>query len=152
MHIPPSLAQDTTFSCMVTALFLLPIFEILGKVGAVRSEEQVSLEMTKWLTLLGSTLAVLSSTALYINIGLWLTLGGPGKPFFENPYLNVFVFGINLDSVLNDIGMLLACGIIKKATWKMVTTRGWFFKEKDISGATIQVMPAFDSNSHGYEE
>jgi hypothetical protein len=27
--------------------------------------------------------------------------------------LNVWVFGTNLDSVLNDVGMLLACGVIK---------------------------------------
>jgi hypothetical protein len=58
------LAQDTVFSCVVTALFLRPIFNILGEVGGVRSPGQISLEKTKWLTLVGACLAVLSSTAL----------------------------------------------------------------------------------------
>ena len=61
---------------MVTALFLRPIFKILGEVGDVRSEGQISLEKTKWLTLLGASLAVISSTAFYINFGLYVVLGG----------------------------------------------------------------------------
>ena len=91
--------------------------------GDVRSEGQISLEKTKWLTLLGASLAVISSTAFYINFGLWVVLGDNGKPFYTSPYLNVMVFGINLDSVLNDIGMLLACGVVKKITYETVTTR-----------------------------
>ena len=112
--------QDTTFSCVVTALFLRPIFKILGEVGDVRSEGQISLEKTKWLKLLGASLAVISSTASYINFGLFVVLGDWGKPFYTNPYLNVMVFGVNLDSVLNDIGMLLACGVVKKITCESV--------------------------------
>jgi hypothetical protein len=61
----------------------------------------------KWLALLGASPAVLSSAALYINCGLWVVLGGLGKPFRANPYLNPFVFGFNLNSVLNDVGMIL---------------------------------------------
>jgi hypothetical protein len=95
----------------------------LGELGDVRSEGQISLEKTKWLALLGASLAVLSSTSLYINLGLYFALGGPGKPFWTNPYLHVFVFGINLDSVLNDLGMLLACGVIKKITCETVIAR-----------------------------
>jgi hypothetical protein len=98
---------------MITAIFLRPIFKILGEVGGVRSPGQIRLEKTKWLTLLGASLAVLSSTALYINFGLYIALGGFGKPFYTNPYLNIFVFGINLDSLLNDIGMLLVSDAIK---------------------------------------
>ena len=47
-------------------------------------------------------------------------LGDYGKPFYANPYLHPLVFGINLDSVLNDIGMLLACGVVKKITCESV--------------------------------
>ena len=93
---------------MVTALFLRPIFKILGEVGDVRSEGQISLEKTKWLTLVGASLAVISSTAFYINGGLYVVLGDYGKPFWVNPCLNAVAFGVNLDSVLNDTGMLLA--------------------------------------------
>jgi hypothetical protein len=89
----------------------------------MRSVGQISLEKTKWLTLSGSSLAVLSSTAFYINGGLYFLLGGLGTPFWANPYLHIFVFGVNLDSVLNDFGMLLACGVAKKITFEAVTTR-----------------------------
>ena len=55
-------------------------------------------------------------------MGLWLGLRGPGKSFSANPYLNPYVFGINLDSVLNDVGMLLACGVVNKVTCETVAT------------------------------
>ena len=109
-------AQDTTFSVIVTALFLRPIFKVLGEGDASvqHSASRKSLLKTKWMTLLGASLAVVSSTALYINTGMFFVLGRIGMPFWTNPYLNVFVFGMNLDSVLNDIGMLLVCGVLKK--------------------------------------
>jgi hypothetical protein len=73
---------------------------------------------TKWLTLSGACLAVLSSTALYINVMLMFMSGS--SLWWSSPYLNIFVSGMNLDSVLNDIGMLLACGVIKKITCESV--------------------------------
>jgi hypothetical protein len=135
---------------VVTALFLRPIFKILGLVGDVRSEGQISLEKTKWLTLVGASLAVISSTALYINMGLMLVLGGIGKPFWANPYLNVTVFGTNLDSVLNDIGMLLACGVVKKITYETVTTRFRSFSATSRKSQKVDpaAPPAFDSEAH----
>ena len=77
------------------------------------------MEKTKWLTLVGASLAVISSTAFYINIGLFVVLGDYGKPFYANPCSNVVVFGVNLGSVLNDAGMILACGVLKdiQITW-----------------------------------
>jgi hypothetical protein len=147
MYISPSLAQDTTFSCVVTALFLRPIFKILGEVGEVRSEGHISLEKTKWLTLLGASLAVLSSTALYINAGLFVMLGDYGKPFYANPYLNIMVFGFNLDSVLNDVGMLLTCGIIKKITCEAVTARFSTAAPHKVEPAAAPVF-----NSKAYDE
>ena len=68
---------------------------------------------TKWMTLLGASLAVVSSTALYIN-AIFFNFGDVGTPLWANPYLSISVFGINLDSVLNDIGMLLVCGVLKE--------------------------------------
>jgi hypothetical protein len=141
------LAQDTVFSCLLTALFLRPIFKILGEVGGVRSAGQISLEKTKWLTLLGASLAVLSSTAMYINLGLFTGQSGPGKSFHANPYLNPNVFGINLDSVLNDVGMLLACGVIKKITCETVIAR---FTTAAAYKVDPSVPPVF--NSEAYDE
>ena len=139
----------------MTALFLRPIFKILGEVGGVRSAGQISLEKTKWLTLLGSSLAVISSTALYINVGLFVVLGDYEKPFYANPYLNVMVFGFNLDSVLNDVGMLLACGAIKKITYKKITTQVSTLvsmaSARKIKIETIPVLPAFEFDSKAYD-
>ena len=134
---------------MLTALFLRPIFRILGEVGGVRSARQTSLEKTKWLTLLGASLTVLSSTAIYINIGLLAVLGGPGKQFYANTYLHPFVFGINLDSVLNDVGLLLACRIIKKITWQAVTKPISTMRLKRSRAIRmIPIAPVFDSNAY----
>ena len=107
---------DTAFSALVTAIFLRPIFKVLrdGRAVAQHSAGYKSMIKTKWLTLLGASLAVFSSTALYINMGLFFVLGGNGLPFWANPYLHIMVFGMNLDSVLNDVGMLVACGVLKK--------------------------------------
>jgi hypothetical protein len=109
-------AQDTAFSAIVTALFLRPIYKVLSEGGDAvhHSAGYKSLLKTKWMTLLGSTLAVVSSKALYINMGMFFILGGDGTPFWINPYLSIFVLGTNLDSVLNDISMLLVCGVLKK--------------------------------------
>ena len=100
----------------MTAIFLRPIFKVLreGRAVAQHSAGYKSMLKTKYMTLLGESLAVISSTALYINTGLFLVLGGYGTPFWTNPYLHIFVFGLNLDSVLNDVGMLLVCGVLKK--------------------------------------
>jgi hypothetical protein len=114
-----SFTQDTSFSTVVTALFLRPIYKVMGLAGATVQESAgyKSMQKTKWMTLTGSTLAVLSSSALYVNAILWMFLGERGNWFFTSPYLNYQVFGMNLDSVLNDIGMLLVCGVLKKISF-----------------------------------
>ena len=114
---------DRIFSCVVTALFLRPIFKALGEFSDAHSAGHVSLEKTKWLTLTGTSLTVISSMALYINFGFFFVLGGNGTPWYANPYLNAMVFGTNLGSVLNDIGMLLVCGVLKKVTCSAVIAR-----------------------------
>jgi hypothetical protein len=139
--------QDTTFSAVVTVLFLRPIYKVLreGGVGVQRSAGYKSMMKTKWLTLSGAILAVLSSTALYINLLLMIMLGGSGSPWHANPYLQVGVFGVNLDSVLNDLGMLLVCGVLKTTSCAALT--------KCFSTATSTVKPAaaypvFDSQAY----
>ena len=141
------LMQDTTFSAVVTVLFLRPIYKVLreGGVGVQRSAGYKSMMKTKWLTLSGAILAVLSSTALYINLLLMIMLGGSGSPWHANPYLQVGVFGVNLDSVLNDLGMLLVCGVLKTTSCAALT--------KCFSTAASTVKPAvanpvFDSQAY----
>jgi hypothetical protein len=131
-------AQDTTFSAVVTVLFLRPIYKVLvplseGGVGIQRSAGYKSMMKTKWLTLSGASLAVLSSTALYINVFLALMLGGT---WYSSPYSNFFVFGMNLDSMLNDLGMLLVCGVLKTASCLALT--------KHFSTVTVAPAPVVD--------
>ena len=68
---------------------------------------------TKRMTLTGSTLAVGSSTLLYVNMLLHIGFPGTLEP---NPWLNIFVLGFNLDSILNDVGMLFVSGVLKNVS------------------------------------
>ena len=79
-----------------------------------------------------------------------MVLGDYGKPFYANPYLNANVFGVNLDSVLNDIGMLLACGVVKKITYETVTTRFRSFSATSRKSQKVDpaAPPVFDSEAY----
>ena len=48
---------------------------------------------------------------------------GVGTPFHANPYLNVVVFGTNLGSALNDIGVLLVCSVLKEVGGSFLVKR-----------------------------
>ena len=72
-------------------------------------------------------------------------LGYHGNPLYANPYLNVIVFGINLDSVLNGIGMLLACGVVKKITCKSVQS---IFSTASKFKIEPAAPPVFDSEAY----
>jgi hypothetical protein len=103
---------------------------------------------TKWLTLSGASLAVVSSTGLYVNILLCLSLGGDmasGSMWWSNPHLNFYVFGVNLDSVLNDLGMLLACGVLKTASCPALTKH---FSTAATYTVTPAAQPVFDSQAY----
>ena len=103
------------------------------------------MEKTKWLTLAGTSLAIVSSTALYINMALFFVLGDYGKPFYANSYLNVPIFSKSLDSVLNVIGMVFACGVLKKVTCEAIQKRFSAFAGYKIKPDSPS--PVFDSGS-----
>jgi hypothetical protein len=109
------IVMDTAFSVLVTIIFLRPISEVLkiGRDAASQSQGYRRMQKRKWHTLIGSTLAVVSSTVLYINAILCFTIQGP---FWEVPWLNIFVFGMNVDSILNDVGMLIVSGMINNVS------------------------------------
>jgi hypothetical protein len=66
------------------------------------------------MTMFGAALSVLSSTLLYVNFLLWVFAGGlSGSRNERNPWLNPFLFGVNMDSICNDVGMIFACGVLK---------------------------------------
>lgn len=113
-----TIVMDTTFSFVLTRLFLRPILKILGEGHRLRntkSEAFKNIQKTKYLTLAGAALSVSSSTVLYINIVLFMIFPGT---FYRNPWLNIYVFGANADSITNDVGMILVCGILKKLSFE----------------------------------
>jgi hypothetical protein len=114
--------MDTTFSAMITTIFLLPILKVLGegKGAAQHSAGYKKMQQTKWMTMFGASLSVLSSTLLYVNF-LLAIFGGRGSQYDIVPWLNITVFGISMDSICNDVGMLFVCGVLKKAPSLSVT-------------------------------
>ena len=117
------LFQDTAFSILVTAIFLRPILEALRE--ARGAETQTAgyrlMSRTKWATLFGVSLAVTSSTILYVNAALYF-VSQRGDLFWTNSLLNLWVFGISADSVANDLGVLLVCGALN-ALWAKLVKR-----------------------------
>lgn len=133
--------MDSAFSAMITAVFLRPVMRVLSDGGRSmrKAEGYKKLQQTKRMTLAGTVLTVASSSLLYINIFLQMTAGIPeeGSVFWSSPWLNPVVFGINLDSVLNDLGMLLACGVLKNILCTSVA-----FKKRFSMTPVHSVLPA----------
>ncbi len=86
---------DSYFSVVVTALFLKPVMSTLkdgrGVASFERSVGYKKMRQTVYMTLFGSSLAVLSSTYLYIN--LLLFFDGKTSGMRSNPWLNPLVTG-----------------------------------------------------------
>ena len=73
------------------------------------------------MTLAGASLTVTSSTVLYVNFILAM-VSKESTVYWTSPWMNVFVFGKNLNSVLNDIGLLLLSDIPMRAfKWSLQT-------------------------------
>jgi hypothetical protein len=59
-----------------------------------------------------------SSTLLYVNFLLYLFFY---DQYDRSPWLNIWVFGVNIDSICNDIGIIFACGVLKGASFGVST-------------------------------
>jgi hypothetical protein len=139
------IVMDTAFSVLVTMLFVYPINEILeilkeGEGSAQRAAEYKRLQKTMWHTLFGSTLAVVSSTVLYVNMVLCFTVPGP---FFSIPWLHIFVFGVNLDSIFNDIGMWFVSGMFEEVYVYLIRA-GTSSQKKSYPSPHRSVAPMYD--------
>jgi len=97
----------------------------------------------KWQTFLGTVLAVTSSTLLYINGILQAIKLHVGSVFYTNPMLNVFVFGINGDSVANDVGMFVLSGTGDA----FITEVAHFYKrmKSDWAAVPVRENPTIES-------
>ena len=143
-----------------TLLFVRPIYKILieGADVAKQSAGYHKLRQSMWMSLLGSLLAVLSSTVLYGNaFYFFLNYQTPGHPAVANPFLNIYIFGKNVDSMCNDIGVLLVCGVLKNVSFRNVgSTVGSLLPTTKRTGrhSVVSVapepVPVFDSRA--YEE
>jgi len=117
---------DLFVSIFLTVVFLRPLLELLDRGrSASNSEAYIQIRRTKIFTLCGALLAVTSSSLLYINLLVWYLWGYVHDP--DNAYLNPLLFGANVDSIVNDVSMLLACGAFKDpAEWCPQLTCGYF--------------------------
>lgn len=114
------LVTDGIFSVVVANIFLRPILEALrsgrqstrGQPPQRQSDAHKLIARTKWTTFTGVTLAVTSSSLLYINLILWVVAI---DTFGPSPWLNPFVLMTNVDSILNNISMLLVSGLLTPA-------------------------------------
>jgi hypothetical protein len=122
--------MDASFSIIITAIFIRPIAETLGDAGKVKTKSAgfKDLEKTMYMTLIGSTIAVLSSSILYVN--LLMFFNGDYTIFSDNAFLNPLVFMGNIDSILNSMGMLLVSGIFKYLVPSLAT------KARNLGSAT----------------
>jgi hypothetical protein len=145
----PVLLIDSVASVQLTTIFLRPVVEALRRMSArIRHASMDAplsrMQRRKWATLIGSTLAVTSSTLLYLNIFPFLL-----RPLFyddygvsNNEYANPVVFGVNIDAIMNNLGMLVACGFFSKVpvpcwgnTRDSSSSRRLALEGTDISGA-----------------
>jgi hypothetical protein len=82
------------------------------------------MQMTKWLTIAGVTLAVVSSSLLYINLmAYFVWFDYVNATVWLNPLI---VYG-NVDSILNDLGMLMVSTFATATTSR--STRGSSLKD-----------------------
>jgi hypothetical protein len=135
---------NAVFSVVVTMVFLRPIVTVLKEGGneARHSAGYRYMQTIKWHTLIGSTMCVVSSTLLYLNIALFFGTYDRNHPsiFLSNEWLNPFVFGLTADSVCNDVGLLFACGLLKS-----VSICGGRVKKE--TGNIVTVVPSFVSQA-----
>jgi hypothetical protein len=114
------LITDALFSVIVSMIFLRPIVHAQRlrwkQAPQRRSRSHKLMARAKWETFVGVALAVASSSVLYINLIVWGAMPRTG-PFGLNPWLNPWTFMANLDSVLNDISMLLVSGLLTSGSF-----------------------------------
>jgi hypothetical protein len=134
---------DTYFSVKITSLFTLPISVVLGEGSGVVNQTQgfQHLLNSKWWTLVGSTLAVGSSTVLYVAVILQLVWGGPDKEMWKSWWMNVFVLWVNVNSILNTVGMLFVSGCSRGASLKMATKKMHSMLKKRSVTTPVGVLP-----------
>jgi len=104
---------DFTFSYLVTSYFLEPILETLKMAqGVVKSKGADRMRRTRNSVFIGTVVCVGSSTVTIVILLAFFITMFIGEFYIESTiWLQPFVFVVNADSMVNDLGMLLICGI-----------------------------------------
>jgi hypothetical protein len=108
---------DGTITIILTFLYLRPITKVEGSIVPPGVREK--LQRARRLTVAGVSLMVFSTSALYLNIFVTfvqLIFVKTGDSFLADPYLNPLSFGMNLDCLLNIVGMVVVCEGTRKPT------------------------------------
>jgi len=135
-----SMVSFFVFSFRITAAFLSPLVQTLDEGGAsVRSTAGYKrLQQTKRMTFWGTCLIVGSATVFYILSVLWALKVGR-----SNPWVNALVIGFTGASILNDIGMVLVCGVFKN----LPSVSSSFTSLKQSNKEGLPAEPSFSPNS-----
>jgi hypothetical protein len=154
--------SDFIFSVLVTRAFVHALGEtqsVLSIAGrsttndTTRTRSSVlhqKVKLSRWFALLGCGVAVTSSSLFYINM-LWY-LPRPELRTHESTesFLNPFAFGSNVDSVLNDVGVMMCSGMFLNIGKSL---GGWWDRGGKyavaVSPAAISVTPA--SSAHAVQ-
>jgi len=106
---------DSVVSLLLTLIFLSPIIRSMRDANAShRGIGYIHMQRTKWLSLGGAVITVLSSSLLYIIVILYISSLDSPSVYVMKPWLNIYVFPINADSILNDLGMMILSGMARR--------------------------------------
>ena len=145
--------MDMIFTILLTMIFLRPILKTMSEADATVAQQSAGyrhMQQTKWMTLTGATLAVVSSSILYLNIIFLFASGDQfsGSIYWTNPWLNPFVFGIAADSVFNDIGMTCVSGMVRE----VAGTRACAYTAGNNQVTPLNAAGGEVINSRAYDE
>jgi hypothetical protein len=104
--------SDAIYSLVLIHLFVQPIRQTVGKVKGVTNKSATNLKRITKNALVGGALTVVSSSIFYLMVGaslIWIE-----RFYTKSIWLNWQITGIPLDSICNDIGVLISSGT---ATW-----------------------------------
>jgi hypothetical protein len=115
-----TLMADGAFSIAMTKVFLLPVTRVLKmSQGQVDTAASRRLKKTKWFNFVGVGIVVFSSSVLYVHLIIQQASLATGSAYFvRSSWLNPSIISINLDAILNSIGMVLLSGMLKDLSWK----------------------------------
>jgi hypothetical protein len=102
--------SDAIFSFVLIYLFVQPLHETIGMAkGMSRGKSIIHLNRISKNALVGGVLAVISSSLFYLMVGasvIWIE-----EFYTKSIWLNWQITGVHLDSICNDLGVLISSGV-----------------------------------------